>query len=165
MSTTQKARPGIGYWLRYWGPPVVWAAVMWTFSTALFSDDQTSRFLLPKLQWLFPEASPRTLFLIHKAIRKGAHVFEFFLLGLFLFRGIRGDRKGWQAGWAWTAFLVAACFAVIDEGHQFFVPGRAHSVRDISIDLVGAGMAQVAVWWFLARKALPGQKEHPTRPA
>lgn len=161
MNPTTDARHGPAYWLRYWAPPVVWAAVMWVFSTTLFSDEQTSGFLLPKLRWLFPDATPRTLFLIHKAIRKAAHVFEFFLLGLFLFRGIRGDQKGWQPRWALRAFLVTACYALIDEGHQFFVPGRGHSVRDISIDLVGAAIAQATVWWFLVWRVVRGDRANP----
>ena len=36
-----------------------------------------------------------------------------------------------------TAWLIAAAYAVTDEIHQLFVPGRSCEFRDICIDAVG----------------------------
>ena len=60
--------------LRLWGPAVAWAVAIWWFSTEGFSAGQTSRFLLPLLQWLLPGTTLQTLLQLHFWIRKAAHV-------------------------------------------------------------------------------------------
>jgi VanZ family protein len=141
-------------WLRHWGPALAWAVLAWIFSTSVFSDQHTSRFLIPIFKWLFPHAAGSTLLLMHKAVRKAAHIGEYFVLSVLLFRSIRGERSGWQLRWALFAFALAACYAVVDEGHQIFVPGRRASVRDALLDTSGAIMAQAVVWWHVARGSL-----------
>jgi VanZ family protein len=130
-------------WLRWWWPALVWAAIIATFSTDTFSADHTSRIIIPFLHWLFPTMPGRTLGMLHHYIRKAAHVGEFFLLSLFLVRGIRGERRGWQFSWAVTAVAIAAGWAALDELHQGFVPSRGPSMRDVLIDISGAVLAQL----------------------
>jgi len=141
-------------WLWHWGPVLIWAVVAWAFSTSAFSDQQTLRFLMPLLHWMFPHATPPTLLLMHKAIRKAALVGENFVLCLLLFRALRGDRSGWQLRWALAAVAIAAGYALVDEGHQMFALGRGASLRDALLDTSGAAMAQAAVWWHMGRGSL-----------
>lgn len=130
---------------------MAWAAVVWTFSTSAFSEDHTSRFLLPALQWLFPHAAPETLEVMHTGVRKVGHFVEYFILSLLLFRAIRGERAGWNPRWALAALAFAAAYALVDEGHQIFAAGRGASLWDVLLDATGAAMAQFVVWWRLGR--------------
>jgi VanZ family protein len=127
------------------------AAVMFTLSTAGFSHVQTGRVILPVLRWLLPHASDRTLDLLHEFIRKCAHVFEYSVLSLLLFRAVRAPRKGWQLRWAATALILAALFAASDEIHQVFVPNRGPSVYDVLLDTTAAAAMQCLIWLWLRR--------------
>jgi VanZ family protein len=42
-----------------------------------------------------------------------------------------------------VAFLLAAVYGVVDEFHQLHVPGRYASLVDISLNMLGAGLAIV----------------------
>jgi VanZ family protein len=61
-------------------------------------------------------------------LRKLAHATEFAILGVLLLRAIGRVRP---------AFGLAAAFAVTDEIHQAFVPGRQASPLDVVIDVTG----------------------------
>jgi len=131
-------------WVRWWWPALVWAALITSFSTDSFSSEHTSRVILPVLQWLFPHAAPESLEFGHQVIRKGAHVFEYFIFGLLVVRGMRGGRSGWRVGWALGALAIAAVWAGLDELHQAFVPSRGPSLVDVLIDVCGAASGQLA---------------------
>jgi VanZ family protein len=136
---------------RYWLPPILWAALISLFSTDRFTSEQTSAILLPLLRWLFPQATQATLESLHALTRKLGHWAEFFVLSLLIYRAIRQERiPPWQWRWAfWTLSLVLV-YAVADEFHQVFVPGRTASVRDSFLDFVG-GSCAVAVLYVRYR--------------
>jgi VanZ family protein len=143
-------------WLKRWWPALVWAIVISGLSTGSFTSENTSRFILPFLHWLLPSASPQTLGLLHHIIRKCAHLTEYFILSLLIFRGIRAGQKGWHLRWALTTVLIVAGYAALDEFHQSFVPGRTAAVGDALIDISGAVAAQLVaslvVLWGGVRK-------------
>ncbi len=124
---------------------------MFTFSTETFSHTQTGRVIVPVLHWLLPHASDRTIDLLHELIRKCAHVFEYSVLSLLLFRAVRAPRHGWQLRWAATALILAALFATSDEIHQVFVPGRGASPYDVALDTSAAATMQLLIWLSLRR--------------
>lgn len=126
-----------------WGPLILWMAVISGFSTAAFSAEETSRFLIPLLRWLFPGVSPATFELLHLGIRKGMHVAEFSVLALLWYRALGWNGPRWHVRAALAAFLLAAGFGVIDEFHQTFVPGRTGALGDVGWDSLGAALGLV----------------------
>jgi VanZ family protein len=134
--------------LIYWIPSICVAALISIFSTHYFSSAETSRILTPLLHWIFPAASPHTLSRMHTAIRKLAHVTEFGVFSIAVFRGVRGEGYGWRWQWALTTLLIAVSYAGLDEWHQSFVPMREARFRDVLIDSTGALLAQVLVWIY-----------------
>jgi VanZ family protein len=144
--------------LKDWIPAILVAAMISSFSTHYFSDQQTSRIIVPLLHWLLPWADARLLHLLHVGIRKMAHVTEFAVFSIAVFHGIRGPRVGWRWSWALTTLLVAAAYAGIDEFHQSFVAFRHASPRDVAIDTFGAVLAQGMVWVYAIWKAAPAKK-------
>jgi VanZ family protein len=69
-------------------------------------------------------------------LRKLAHAAEFAVLGALLVRA---------TGRAGPALALGVLYAVGDEVHQSFVPGRLGSPVDVAIDAVGVAVG-VAVW-------------------
>ena|SRR5215475_3870736 len=134
--------------LKYWIPAISVALMISVFSTHYFSGEETERVIVPFLRHLFPTASGHTLHLIHVAIRKAAHITEFGVFSASVFHGIRAERHGWRFSWACLTFVVAVGYALLDEWHQSFVPLREPSFRDVTIDSVGAMLAQVLVWIY-----------------
>ncbi len=69
-------------------------------------------------------------------IRKSAHIFEYFLLGILFFWRFRlSDAEIFRASvYAVCASLV---FAVADEYHQTFIAGRYGCLEDVLIDSAG----------------------------
>jgi len=124
--------------LRRWGPLILWMVVMSSLSTEAFSAEATGRFLLPALHWLFPEASPKTLELMHGVVRKGAHVTEFAILAHLWYRALDWHRTGWRTRTALAALLLTAGFGALDEAHQLLVPSRTPSIMDVGWDGLGA---------------------------
>jgi VanZ family protein len=133
------------HWLKTWWPALAWAAVISGFSTGVFTSEHTSRIIIPILHWLLPHAPPRTLNYIHHIIRKCAHFTEYFVLSLLILRAIRAGRPGSRFAWALAAVAIVACYASLDELHQYFVPGRTAAVGDVLIDTSGGIAAQLVV--------------------
>jgi VanZ family protein len=74
-------------------------------------------------------------------LRKIAHAAEYAVLGALLARAL--GRPG-------VAVLAGVLYAVSDEVHQVFVPGRLGSPIDVAIDAVGV-VAGVLLWERAAR--------------
>lgn len=150
-------------WLRRWGPAILWAAVIWTFSTRAFSAEQTSRFIFPLLRWLLPHATTETLALLHGLLRKCGHLTEYFIFSLLVLRGVRGGRPGWRLAWGVAVVLIAAGYAALDEFHQSFVPERTASPWDLLLDSAGAVIAQFFAWIYVRRHPQPLDPGKATR--
>jgi VanZ family protein len=138
--------------LRYWLPAILVAAFISIFSTHYFSAERTSRIISPTLHWLFPWASLHTLHMLHVLIRKMAHLTEFGIFSIAVFRGVRAGRSGWRASWAFATLVIAVAYASLDEWHQSFVPLREARAGDVAIDALGALLAQSLVWFYSRRR-------------
>jgi VanZ family protein len=84
--------------------------------------------------------SPHTIWIILVVIRKCAHVTEYAILALLLWRAVRSlpalsVKMSLSFG---AALLGCAVFAATDEFHQSFVKSRTPSVRDVLLDVAGA---------------------------
>src|SRR5687767_10111747 len=94
--------------LRLWTPVVLWAAVIFAFSSVpdLGTGLGTWDLLLRKL----------------------AHAAEFAVLGALLLRAVAVER---------AALALGIAYAATDELHQLLVPGRRGSVYDVLVDAAG----------------------------
>lgn len=75
--------------IRAWVPVATWLAFIFLMSTATFSDENTSSFVANILRALFPGMGFDQLTLAKTVFRKGAHLFEYFVLGLLLIRAVQ----------------------------------------------------------------------------
>ena len=114
------------------------------FSGGSFSEEHTSRYLLPFLHWFLPNAAPDILAVLHAGIRKAMHLGEYGILALLWYRALRHPEVPWQASVGLIAFGLSMLFAGVDEFHQSFVPGRGASIADVGLDSVGAAIPLLA---------------------
>jgi len=145
--------PRMPAWVRAWWPVAIWACFIFTMSTDSFSAEHTRWFFEPILRWLDPSLTPRQFEFIHHIIRKCAHFTEYFIFFLLLYRGVRGDRKGWRWTWGIAALFCAAGYSALDEIHQAFVSSRTASPYDSLLDSIGAFVAFIALWIWFRRRA------------
>lgn len=140
---------------KYWGPALLWMVFIFSMSTDLFSSEHTSSVIEPVIQFVLPVTTPATVDMIHSVIRKCAHVTEYFIFGVLLFRAFCGGSKGnksWQ--WACLSLIVIILYAATDEFHQSFISTRSASPIDVGIDTMGGMLAQIAyiTWHSFKRK-------------
>jgi len=126
--------------VKYWLPLLIWVGVIFVGSTTVMSAEHTSRYFVPFLLWLKPGMSPAAIWQILVVARKCAHVTEYAILALLLWRALRslptlGTKTLKVFG---AALLGCALFAASDEFHQTFVKSRTPSVRDVLLDIGGA---------------------------
>ena len=88
-------------------------------------------------------------------VRKSAHLAEYMLLGAALMSAVQliGKRNRLKIGMI-AAVTVGSLYAVLDEIHQYFVPGRACQLRDVIIDICGvtAGVLMVVCVLWVRKK-------------
>ena len=87
--------------------------------------------------------------LVSFVVRKSAHFTEFLILGVSLFLTVRDLRKRPSF---WIPWAIGAMYAVSDELHQHFVPGRSCEVRDMIIDACGVLVGVVICRWMARKK-------------
>jgi VanZ family protein len=117
--------------LTKWTPVVAWAIIIFVFSTSYFSADNTSKFIDPILLFFMPGASAVTIALAHGFVRKAAHFTNYAILFWLLVSGPLRGRP-------YFAFGLCVFYALLDEGHQLFVPSRGPSLYDVALDSTGA---------------------------
>jgi len=90
----------------------------------------------------------------HHLLRKGAHFTLYFALGVCLAEALGRQRRLPRFP---AALAAAALYAVTDEFHQSFVPGRFGGPADVLLDTLGAAAGCLAV--YLLAKALAVRRD------
>jgi len=142
--------PRLRAFLLYWWPVFVWMALIFSASSDSMSFQHSSHIIGPFVRWLLPGLSEHSVHAVVFAVRKCAHVTEYAILALVVWRALQKSRGQTPGGWLWSqAFLtlaVAALYAATDEFHQRFVPSRQASLWDVLLDTSGAALALVFLW-------------------
>jgi VanZ family protein len=71
-------------------------------------------------------------------LRKAAHFFSYFFLGICWFMGLKNKFKSDYLLFAILSFLAAAGFGGLDEAHQMFTGGRSPLFQDVLLNATGA---------------------------
>jgi VanZ family protein len=125
------ANPAEQIAMRQWLPVIVWAVLIFCLSTSAFSASNTAQIIDPILRWIFPGISAAAIDVGHMLVRKSAHFTEYGVLFWLLIRGPMVERP-------YLALMLCVVYALSDEGHQVFVPGRSASLYDVALDSSGA---------------------------
>jgi VanZ family protein len=142
--------------LKYWLPALIWMALIFSASSDANSFAHSSRIIGPLLHWLFPQMPDDTMYFIVLVVRKCAHLTEYAVFALLLWRALRKPMKNDPRPWIWRearlALLIVALYAASDEFHQSFVPTRTALVSDVFVDTAGGAAGLLALWAFGRRQ-------------
>lgn len=114
------------------------------------SAQRSSRLLEPVLRWLFPQMADDTVWFMVFLLRKCAHLTEYAVLALLVWRAlrkpVRRDPRPWRWREASLALLICALYATSDEIHQSYIPQRQGRFHDVVIDSIGASAGLLALY-------------------
>jgi VanZ family protein len=154
----------VSSFLKNWLPVLLWCALIFGASGDKSSGERSSRVIAPIVRFFAPSISKEALDRIVHYARKTAHVTEYAILALVLWRalhqsrarraeedltlppGSRAERSPWSWRIAALALGLAVLYAATDEFHQSFIPSRTAEVRDVFIDAFGAALGLFAFW-------------------
>lgn len=165
------ARQAMSDLVRRWGPALAWMAAIFVVS-GIPGDE-------------FPQYEGLWDFVV----KKSGHLLEYGLLAVLLWRAVRVQRDGTafsggrEAGTdstrgarvqvtgvfgvrVWAALALTVLYAVTDEFHQLFIPGRGSRAVDVGIDIVGAclGLALYFALNVIRQTRSQTPRSRPTRP-
>ncbi len=132
-----------------WAAVLVWMAAIFYFSHQPASESgRLSRavtiFLIGLIRKAVPEAAIEEK-KTHHIVRKNAHFFMFFILGILVFSALLNSGTDENLSF-WYALTFCALYAVSDETHQLFIQGRSGNAKDVLIDTLGALTGIGLVW-------------------
>ncbi len=108
---------------------------------------ETSRFIRPLLQFIFPSASFETIEIYHGYIRKAAHLVEYAILTLFTIRALAASSNVKLRDLRYVLpVALAATVATIDEVNQSFSLSRTGSGWDVVLDVTGSVIMSALLW-------------------
>lgn len=145
------------YRIMSWVAVIVWMCVIFYLSDQVASDSSQlssgiTEFIMNGMNQILPKLQ---LELVEMSffVRKAAHFTAYFILGALLLHAC------WHSGFSGVrgivlSFIIAVLYAISDEVHQLFVPGRSGEIRDVVIDSAGAlsGIFVCLVIWLIARR-------------
>ena len=100
---------------------------------------------------------------INHIVRKNAHFFIYFFLGIFVLIALmKSGIKGYRS--AGLALFFCISYAISDEVHQLFVPGRGARVMDVLIDSTGAatGIIMASIIGSFVKSRTTRSKQMPS---
>lgn len=145
---------------------ILWMGVIYHFSSQTWSGDNTASWFERLLSAWFPafaqKITPEQTEWFNFWIRKGAHFTEFAILTVLGYRAWTiGARQPAEEA-AKMALSCSVLYAIIDEFHQAFVPGRMSNPVDIGIDALGALFAYLLIRrWRSARQGASPESPDP----
>ena len=129
---------------------IIWMGVIFYFSSQPSKESShisgiVTDIVLAVLRGIFFGNIPQSLeklIISGNIIRKAGHVGEFFILGILVILLIRRLKVKKPIV---VAILICVFYAVSDEFHQIFVPGRGPSIADVMLDSISSLIAIVLV--------------------
>jgi len=145
-------------WLA-WSLAIAWMGVIFLFSAQQAEESARLsggilKYLLDGISVIIPNAELNQD-LFHLLIRKGAHFGIYGILGVLILNAVFITRGKLDIKTFLVAVTLCMAYAITDEVHQMFVPGRAGMIEDVAIDTLGA--ATGALFWTFLKSSYVAQ--------
>jgi VanZ family protein len=84
--------------------------------------------------------------------RKAAHIIAYFILGVLIYSVVRTYKLVTRRA-ILICIAIALVYAISDEVHQLFVPGRSGEIRDVLIDTSASALG-VYIYYFIYKRCI-----------
>jgi VanZ family protein len=127
---------------------IFWMAVIFTFTQIPYSTGSSTSGALEKLFMAVNiNMDQSAIDTINFIARKTTHITVFGILAFLLFKSFEANRFAYVLSW-----ILTVIYAMSDEYHQSFMPGRTASIKDVFLfDSVGAFLVLLGTF-FIVRK-------------
>jgi VanZ family protein len=126
---------------------LIWMIVIFLFSHQIAQTSSAqSAIFVGALEALHVSLPQQILTFI---TRKAAHTFIYFVLGILMFNVVRSYNISTKRA-IWMSVVFVCGYAVTDELHQAFVPGRSAEATDVLIDTAG-GTIGIAIYYIVLK--------------
>lgn len=125
-----------------WLMVIALMVMIYTFSSQVAEEsNQVSKGVTEKIVEVINNTfeSEVTVSTLNHTIRKSAHFIIYMILGFLLMNAMVRGKLSIQYSYI-VSFLISVLYAISDEVHQHFVPGRGPGIKDVVIDAMGALM-------------------------
>ena len=132
-----------------WIMVILWMALIFNLSSQVREEsNQLSTGITVVIEKVVEKVAPNSNFdikTINHIVRKNAHFFIYLILGILVINAIRKSK--------YLALLICVFYAISDELHQAFVPGRGPGVKDVLIDSSGS-IAGILIFILIMKKIM-----------
>ncbi|WP_019412445.1 VanZ family protein [Paenisporosarcina sp. TG20] len=136
-----------------WIPVILWMFLIYT-SSAQVADDSNelskgiTQSIVETVESIIP-GNDISVDNLNYLIRKSAHFFTYLILALLVLNAVRKSRIYGIKSFT-ISLGICVLYAISDETHQLFVPGRGGQATDVLIDTSGA-MLGIGIYGFTSR--------------
>jgi VanZ family protein len=102
-----------------------------------------------------PSADPLDVNELNLIVRKITHVFIFGILAILMYKSLVAFNYSYILSW-----VITVLYAVTDEWHQSFMPGRVAAYKDVLFDSLGAFIALLLIYVIAKKKKYTVSKEN-----
>lgn len=127
---------------------LVWALVIFKFSSEVSSISSSRSDLI--VAYIQQAGSSLPQDILTFLTRKAAHTIAYFIFGIMAYNVIRHYKLPPRRAILVSSAIVFT-YALSDEFHQIFVPGRSGELRDVLIDTI-AGIVAVVLTYVIHRE-------------
>jgi len=130
---------------------IAFVAALAAFSITFLTHSNTFAVVEPIIRRLAPDASATEVSRLHIMVRKMGH---FLIPAIAYFVLVIGPVRNRR----YSALVLCAIFAVLDETLQAFTPARTASIYDVALDLSGALLSFFLYSAFTSGRRRPAAK-------
>lgn len=123
-----------------WVPALVWMGIIFYLSAQPANESsELSKGVMRVVIQTIGDGLSLDQGVLHQVIRKGAHLGAYFILAVLVMSALESKHRKntYQIG---ITLAICISYAISDEVHQLYVPGRSGEVRDVMIDTAGASL-------------------------
>jgi len=136
-----------------WTAVILWMFLIFHLSSQVAEESNQlstgiTRIIVETVERIVPQENLDIEELNH-IVRKNSHFFAYLVLGILMLNSLR--RSG-ISGYSSIVLALLFCvlYAITDEVHQLFVPGRGGQVKDVIIDSSGV-IAGIGMYFFIRK--------------
>ncbi|HHX56330.1 MAG TPA: VanZ family protein [Clostridiales bacterium] len=124
-----------------WVLVILWMALIFFFSHQVATEsNELSTGIISKIVNIISKVTPSIEINeanLNHIIRKAAHFTIYLILGILVTNALKDGNKS-KLNLILASLVICILYAISDEFHQLFIPGRSGEIKDVILDSLGA---------------------------